>query len=136
MMDPSTSQSQNTMICGGGSKVTVQRSRSHCFSQNYNKLLNEGASLSRKVYESVAVSNAVELFKLIFLCSSTSTRASTVLAETLRRYSQHDLFAAFSYLREKKMMVNIFFSFFTANCCSMNYKPFFTYFYDHTNISK
>lgn len=110
-MDPSTSQSQNTMICGGRSKVTAQRSRSRCFPQNYNKLLNEGDSLSRKVYESVAVSNAVELFKLIFLSTSTSTQASTVLAETLRRYSQHDLFAAFSYLREKKMMVNIFFSF-------------------------
>lgn len=58
--------------------------------------------------ESVAVANAGELFKLIFLSKSTSPEAPTLLAKTLRRYSEHDLFAAFNYLREKKIMVSRF----------------------------
>lgn len=51
------------------------------------------------------MSNAVELFKLIFLNTSTAPEVPNLLAESLRRYSEHDLFAAFSYLREKKIMV-------------------------------
>ncbi|KAK6911873.1 hypothetical protein RJ641_023966, partial [Dillenia turbinata] len=73
--------------------------------QKFIKLLNEGACLSQHVYKSLAVSNAVELYKLIFLSSSTTPAVSSLLAETLRHYSERDLFAAFSYLREKKVMI-------------------------------
>ncbi|KAL3519979.1 hypothetical protein ACH5RR_018128 [Cinchona calisaya] len=101
---PSSHLSHEGEICDGRSNLSARRSRSHRIAQKYNKLLNEGPSISRRVHESVAVSNAVELFKLIFLSTSITPQASTLLAETLRRYSQHDLFAAFSYLREKKIM--------------------------------
>lgn len=115
-VDHSASACQESQSCGGRTKLTARRSRSHRFPQNYNRLFSEGTGLSRKVYESVAVSNAVELFKLIFLSTSTAPQASTALAETLRRYSQHDLFAAFSFLREKKIMVILF-----TLLCSTNY---------------
>ncbi|KAF3617290.1 putative pentatricopeptide repeat-containing protein-like [Capsicum annuum] len=37
--------------------------------------------------------------------SSKSPLVPTLLAETLRRYSEHDLFAAFNYLRDKKFLI-------------------------------
>ncbi|KAF7134683.1 hypothetical protein RHSIM_Rhsim08G0220000 [Rhododendron simsii] len=46
-----------------------------------------------------------ELFKLAFLTTSTAPGLPNWLAEMLPRYSEHDLFAAFNYLREKKIMV-------------------------------
>lgn len=58
------------------------------------------------MHKSVAVANAVELFKLIFLSKSKAPEAAALLAKTLRRYSEHDLCAAFNYLREKKIMVS------------------------------
>jgi hypothetical protein len=83
----------------------VQKSR-HRLHQKFIKLLNEGVNVSRRVYESLAVSNAVELFKLVFLSTSAAPAVPNLLAEILRRYSQHDLFAAFNYLRENKIMVS------------------------------
>ncbi|KAM6598206.1 hypothetical protein CsatA_008730 [Cannabis sativa] len=59
----------------------------------------------RQVYKSLAISNAVELFKLIFLSASSASAVPNILAKILRRYSEHDLFAAFNYLREKRVMV-------------------------------
>lgn len=73
------------------------------------KLTIGGTAISKRLYESVAVASAAELFKLIFLCSSKSPLVPTLLAETLRRYSEHDLFAAFNYLRDKKVLVNLVF---------------------------
>ena len=70
------------------------------------KILNESISVTRRAHESLAVSNAVELFKLVFLSTSTAPEVPNLLAETLRRYSEHDLISAFNYLREKKIMVN------------------------------
>ncbi|KAL3522475.1 hypothetical protein ACH5RR_015309 [Cinchona calisaya] len=102
---PSTPLSRDGGICGGISKLCAPRSRSHGIAQKYKKLLNGGTSMSRRVYESVAVSNALELFKLIFLSTSLAPQASKLLAETLRHYSQHDLLASFSYLREKKILI-------------------------------
>jgi len=90
-------------------KNFVQKSR-HRLHQKFIKLLNEGVNVSRRVYESLAVSNAVELFKLVFLSTSAASAVPNLLAEILRRYSQHDLFAAFNYLRENKIMVSSFFS--------------------------
>ncbi|GAB2247567.1 hypothetical protein Droror1_Dr00007449 [Drosera rotundifolia] len=60
---------------------------------------------ARQLSESLAVSNAVELFKLVFLSSARSAEVPNLLADTLRCYSDHDLFSAFDYLREKKVMV-------------------------------
>lgn len=56
-------------------------------------------------YKSLAVSNAIELFKLIFFSTAKAPDVPSFLAETLRRYSEHDLFTAFNYLRDKNFMV-------------------------------
>lgn len=61
-----------------------------------------------QVNESLAISNVVELFKLVFLSTSTDPQAPKLLDDILRRYSQHDLFAAFNYLKEKKVMVSCY----------------------------
>ncbi|XP_043719454.1 uncharacterized protein LOC122667263 [Telopea speciosissima] len=86
-------------------KLSGRRSGCHHIPGKFLKLLNEGTRVCRKAFESLAVSNAVELLKLVFLSTSTAPEVPNLLAETLRRYSQHDLFAAFSYLRQKKFMV-------------------------------
>ncbi|KAM7507611.1 hypothetical protein LguiA_018064 [Lonicera macranthoides] len=91
--------------CSGTVKVSGRKLTCHRLPRKYIKLLNEGISVSRRVYESLAVSNAAELFKLVFLSTSTAPEVPNLLAETLRRYSEHDLFAAFHYLREKKIMI-------------------------------
>lgn len=87
-----------------GNNVHGGNSSSRRLSRKYMKLLNEGLSIGR-THESLAVSTAVELFKLIFLSTSSSPDAPNLLARTLRRYSEHDLFASFNYLREKKIMI-------------------------------
>ncbi|KAL2516429.1 B-block binding subunit of TFIIIC [Forsythia ovata] len=87
------------------SKPRAQGTSSRLLPRKYVKLLSEGASFSRRAHESVAVANAAELFKQIFLSTSSAPEVPTLLAETLRRYSEHDLFAAFNYLREEKIMI-------------------------------
>ncbi|KAL5728992.1 hypothetical protein ACHQM5_002006 [Ranunculus cassubicifolius] len=82
-----------------------RRASCHRLPGKFLKLLNEGISVSRRAYESLAVANAVELLKLVFLSTSLAPEVPNLLAETLRRYSEHDLFAAFNYLREKRFMV-------------------------------
>ncbi|CAA0814592.1 B-block binding subunit of TFIIIC [Striga hermonthica] len=82
-----------------------QRSRSRKPPVKYMKLSSDYGSVCRQMHESVAVANAAELFKLIFLSNSKAPEVPILLAETLRRYSEHDLFAAFNYLREKKIMI-------------------------------
>ncbi|XP_044496277.1 uncharacterized protein LOC123218747 isoform X2 [Mangifera indica] len=88
----------------GQHKDAARRTKCHLLHQKFLKLLNEGISVIRQV-ESLAVSNAIELFKLVFLSTSAAPELPNLLAETLRRYSEHDLFAAFSYLKEKKFMI-------------------------------
>ncbi|OVA06628.1 B-block binding subunit of TFIIIC [Macleaya cordata] len=87
--------------------VGKRRRRSSCsrVPGKFLKLLDEGTSVSRREYESLAVANAVELLKLVFFSTSTAPEVLTLLAETLRHYSEYDLFAAFNYLKEKKFMV-------------------------------
>ncbi|KAK7264858.1 hypothetical protein RJT34_32471 [Clitoria ternatea] len=82
-----------------------QRSRRQRLDKKLTRFLNYGSNVYRQVHESLAVSNAVELFKLVFLSTSIGPQAPNLLADILRRYSEHDLFAAFNYLREKKIMV-------------------------------
>ncbi|XP_049935440.1 uncharacterized protein LOC116260035 isoform X2 [Nymphaea colorata] len=68
-------------------------------------LQNRGHSVKKIVRKSLAVANAVELIKLVFLNSSATTEVPKLLAETLRRYNEHDIFAAFNYLQAKKFVV-------------------------------
>ncbi|KAL3850329.1 hypothetical protein ACJIZ3_012211 [Penstemon smallii] len=90
----------------GGSEASSHKSSSRKLPRKYVKLLNEGTRVSEKLmHESVAIANASELFKLIFLSSSTASQVPEVLAKTLRRYSEHDLYSAFDYLREKKIVI-------------------------------
>ncbi|KAL0341843.1 UNVERIFIED_CONTAM: hypothetical protein Scaly_1846900 [Sesamum calycinum] len=105
LSDPENNEDDDFEGCGGGAKASSRRSSSQQLPRKYLKLLNKGASVSRRMHESVAIANAAELFKLIFLSKSTAPEVPALLAETLRRYSEHDLFAAFSYLREKKIMI-------------------------------
>lgn len=87
-------------------KDAARRTKYHHRHRKIIKLLNERINASKEVFESLAVSSAIELFKIVFLSTSTTPELQNLLAETLRRYSEHDLFAAFSYLRERKFMVN------------------------------
>lgn len=105
MFSSATYSDQNLGM--GQHKDAARRTKCHLLHQKFLKLLNEGISVIRQV-ESLAVSNAIELFKLVFLSTSAAPELPNLLAETLRRYSEHDLFAAFSYLKEKKFMVNEF----------------------------
>ncbi|KAK7282250.1 hypothetical protein RIF29_10882 [Crotalaria pallida] len=84
---------------------SAQRSHRRRFNKKFTRFLNKRSNVYGQVYESLAISNAVELFKLVFLSTSTGPPAPNLLADVLRRYSEHDLFAAFNYLREKKIMV-------------------------------
>ncbi|KAE9605165.1 hypothetical protein Lalb_Chr10g0094381 [Lupinus albus] len=86
--------------------LPAQRSHRRRFDKKFTTYLNERADVYGQVSESLAISNAVELFKLVFLSTSTGPPAPNLLADILRRYSEHDLFAAFNYLKEKKIMVN------------------------------
>lgn len=61
--------------------------------------------ICRHVCESLSVANAVELFKLVFLSTSTAPEVRSLLAETLKWYSEGDLTMAFNYLKEMKLMV-------------------------------
>ncbi|XP_062087799.1 uncharacterized protein LOC133794533 isoform X2 [Humulus lupulus] len=90
---------------GGLQKSSMRRSRAQRLHKKFIELLNEEVKVSRHVYKSLAISNAVELFKLIFLSTSSAPMVPNMLAEILRRYSERDLFAAFNYLREKRVMV-------------------------------
>ncbi|CAA6670524.1 unnamed protein product [Spirodela intermedia] len=60
--------------------------------------------ICRHVCESLSVANAVELFKLVFLSTSTAPEVRSLLAETLKWYSERDLTMAFNYLKEMKLM--------------------------------
>ncbi|WCJ39443.1 B-block binding subunit of TFIIIC [Euphorbia peplus] len=89
----------------GSRRDSQQRSRNYSFHQKFIKCLSGGTFVSTRVHKSLPVSNAVELLKLVFLNTSAAPEVQNHLAETLRRYSEHDLFAAFSYLREKKFLI-------------------------------
>lgn len=90
---------------GRGLKISSRRSSCQHLNEKFFKLLH-GVNVSTQVSKSLAVSNAVELFKLVFLSTSTAPEVPNLLAEIIRRYSECDLFAAFNYLRERKIMVD------------------------------
>uniref|UniRef100_A0A1D1ZGL8 Transcription factor tau subunit sfc3 n=1 Tax=Anthurium amnicola TaxID=1678845 RepID=A0A1D1ZGL8_9ARAE len=74
-------------------------------SSSHPSLLDERCShVCRQVQESLSVANAVELFKLVFLSTSTAPEVRSLLSETLKWYSERDLTIAFNYLKSKKLM--------------------------------
>ncbi|KAK9667114.1 hypothetical protein RND81_14G234000 [Saponaria officinalis] len=82
-----------------------RKSRRERLSQKFVKRLKEGISVNGRINQSLAASSAVELFKLVFLTNSKSTDMPNLLADTLHCYSEHDLYSAFDYLRQKKIMI-------------------------------
>ncbi|KAL2939303.1 General transcription factor 3C polypeptide 1 [Bienertia sinuspersici] len=97
-----------------------RRSRRHRLPQKFVKHLKEGVNITRRMNQSLAVSCAVELFKLVFLTNSKTAETPNLLAETLCCYSEHDLFSAFDYLRQKKnpgMAFLLYSLLCTAFCC-------------------
>ncbi|XP_031385075.1 uncharacterized protein LOC116198940 isoform X1 [Punica granatum] len=89
----------------GNQQGSLSRSKRRRLQKKFTRLFNKEYPVNRHIYESLAVSNAVELFKLIFLNTSSAPGMSNILAESLRHYSEHDLFAAFRYLRERKILI-------------------------------
>eukprot|EP01018_Ginkgo_biloba_P011372 Gb_30476 [translate_table: standard] len=87
----------------GGGRTRANRRR---MPKKVQRLLqNEDLSTEKLVHKSVAVANAVELIKLVFLNSSADTEVPKVLVDTLRRYSELDVFAAFNFLRAHGLVV-------------------------------
>ncbi|XP_020591544.1 uncharacterized protein LOC110032283 isoform X2 [Phalaenopsis equestris] len=58
-----------------------------------------------QIYKSLSIANAIELLKLVFLSFSKTPGVQNLLARTLQKYPQRDIFAAFNYLREKNYLV-------------------------------
>ncbi|KAK9071149.1 hypothetical protein SSX86_009717 [Deinandra increscens subsp. villosa] len=85
-------------------EAPTRRARSR-LPKSYSVLMNKVKDFGTQAYKSLAVSNAIELFKLIFLSTAKAPHVPKFLAETLRRYSEHDLFTAYNYLRDKHFMV-------------------------------
>ncbi|XP_042430640.1 uncharacterized protein LOC122017169 [Zingiber officinale] len=86
--------------------TSPNRSSSRHSHGNIAKILNSRyIMMKRKVCESLAVSNAVELLKLVFLNTSASPEAQSSLRVTLQLYSEHEIFAAFNFLKEKNFLV-------------------------------
>ncbi|CAO2814878.1 unnamed protein product [Amaranthus hypochondriacus] len=82
-----------------------RRSWRHRLPKKFIMHLKKRVSATKKINQSLASSCAVELFKLVFLSNSKVAELPNLLEKTLRCYSEHDLFSAFDYLRQKKILV-------------------------------
>ncbi|XP_028554557.1 uncharacterized protein LOC110091869 isoform X2 [Dendrobium catenatum] len=102
--------------CGGGVLHDVDKknpvvysaaaqNRSNNYSSRGKVLMFRGNNGLSQIYKSLSISNAIELIKVVFLSCSKSPRVQNLLARTLQKYPQGDIFAAFSYLREKNYLV-------------------------------
>ena len=69
--------------------------------------VNKDETTRRYGCKSLAVANAIELLKLVFLSTSSGSEVQASLATTLQLYSQSEIVAAFSFLSEKKFTVSI-----------------------------
>ncbi|XP_010414714.1 PREDICTED: uncharacterized protein LOC104700816 isoform X1 [Camelina sativa] len=85
-------------------KDTSRRSGHYRLHQNFMHL-DEKYNGSIQVQKSPSVSTAVELLKLVYLSKPTAPGMPNLLEDTLRQYSEGDLFTAYSYLRDKKFLV-------------------------------
>ncbi|XP_019058110.1 PREDICTED: uncharacterized protein LOC104813957 [Tarenaya hassleriana] len=104
MVSPATHSKDTQNVAVEQVKDSSQRSGHYRLHQNF-KLSNEAVSSDIQVQRSLAISSAVELLKLVFLSMRTAPGMPNLLEDTLRRYSERDLFAAYSYLRDKKYLV-------------------------------
>ncbi|KAL6271856.1 hypothetical protein ACE6H2_028767 [Prunus campanulata] len=80
--------------------VSAQRPSCQQLHNNFFKLLHEGV-VSTPAYKSLAV----ELFKLVFLNTTTAPEEQNLVAEIRRRYSKCDRYAALNYLRDNKILI-------------------------------
>jgi general transcription factor 3C polypeptide 1 len=63
--------------------------------------------VNRDGCKSLAVANAIELLKLVFLSTSSGSEVQASLTATLQLYSESEIVTAFSFLNEKKFTVSI-----------------------------
>ncbi|GKB61603.1 hypothetical protein Tco_0917789 [Tanacetum coccineum] len=72
--------------------------------KSYVMHMNKGNSFGAKAYKSLAVLNVIELFKLVCLSTAKGHTVPNLLAETSRRYSEHDLTREQNSLHETDML--------------------------------
>ena len=101
----SSTSSINELKKDGRKRQPAGRKSRAFLPKSYVTLMNKGKGFGAQAYEWLAVSNAIELFKLVWLSTAKGHGVPNLLAETLRRYSEHDLLIAFNYLRERNFMV-------------------------------
>lgn len=100
-----SSAAPSNELKGSGRRQASSR-RSKCdLPKSYAMLMNGGKGFDKHAYKSLAVSNAIELLKLVYLSTAKAPEVPNLLAETLRRYSEHDMLTAFNFLRERNFMV-------------------------------
>jgi len=63
--------------------------------------------IERGIWKSLAVANALELLKLVFLSKSLGSNVQASLAATLQLYSESEIFTAVSFLKERRFLVSI-----------------------------
>ncbi len=69
-----------------------------------------GMTSEETVQGSLGVANAVELVKLILLNSSLKAEVPRPLVDALRRCEESHIFAAFTFIRNKELVVSLVFS--------------------------
>uniref|UniRef100_A0ACD5ZHU9 Uncharacterized protein n=1 Tax=Avena sativa TaxID=4498 RepID=A0ACD5ZHU9_AVESA len=68
--------------------------------------VNKDEITRRDGCKSLAVANAIELLKLVFLSTSSGSEVQASLTATLQLYSESEIVTAFSFLNEKKFTVS------------------------------
>ncbi|VVA91652.1 unnamed protein product [Arabis nemorensis] len=104
MVPPAIHSEDSQNVSVDQAKDTSRRSGHYRLHKNFKPLAEKDCG-SIQVRKSLAVSTAVELLKLVFLSMPTAPGMPNLLEDTLRRYSERDLFTAYSYLRDKKFLV-------------------------------
>ncbi|KAF8768861.1 hypothetical protein HU200_007425 [Digitaria exilis] len=92
--------------CGHSNEVQPSESMDiHCKPQEKMIKDHRNKIIERGVRKSLPVANALELLKLVFLSRSSGPDVQTSLAATLQLYSESEIFAAVSLLKEKGFLV-------------------------------
>ncbi|XP_002454215.2 uncharacterized protein LOC8066182 isoform X2 [Sorghum bicolor] len=108
----SNAESENMDICCKPQEKIIKDHR--------NRIIERG------IWKSLAVANALELLKLVFLSKSLGSNVQASLAATLQLYSESEIFTAVSFLKEKRFLVTgsggkpytLSSQFLTNACCS------------------
>ncbi|CAM0906402.1 unnamed protein product [Alopecurus aequalis] len=77
-----------------------------CISHEKVIKVNKDEITRRDGCKSLAVANAIELLKLVFLSTSSGSEVQDSLKATLQLYSESEIVTAFSFLNEKKFTVS------------------------------